>query len=196
MVMLKEKQPKKNVIDSCVGRRCYENPAYFDMLKMKVPNLSTSTTVFTTVSEYEINKRAEYGFEELHLQLESSIGSEIPIEKISYEMHQLGIWLCDNIEGLHLPDNQILAYAMLTDSVLITCDKGLENAAMSAGQDVINPDRPIITRAITKTDFSKLVQKKVSQIKQKMYIPAKTFKTLPAKTLQKSVRKITWDTFA
>jgi predicted nuclease of predicted toxin-antitoxin system len=196
MVMLKEKQPKKNVIDSCVGRRCYENPAYFDMLKMKVPNLSTSTTVFTTVSEYEINKRAEYGFEELHLQLESSIGSEIPIEQISYEMHQLGIWLCDNIEGLHLPDNQILAYAMLTDSVLITCDKGLENAAMSAGQDVINPDRPIITRAITKTDFSKLVQKKVSQIKQKMYIPAKTFKTLPAKTLQKSVRKITWDTFA
>jgi hypothetical protein len=111
-------------------------------------------------------------------------------------MHQLGIWLCDNIEGLHLPDNQILAYAMLTDSVLITCDKGLENAAMSAGQDVINPDRPIITRTITKTDFSKLAQTKVSQIKQKMYIPVKTFKTLPAKTLQKSVRKITWDTFA
>ena len=196
MVMYKNQTPKKYVLDSCIGRRCYENPAYFDMLKMKVPNLSTSTTVFTTVSEYEINKRAEYGFEELHLQLESSIGSEIPIEKISYEMHQLGIWLCDNIEGLHLPDNQILAYAMLTDSVLITCDKGLENAAMSAGQDVINPDRPIITRAITKTDFSKLAQKKVSQIKQKMYIPVKTFKTLPAKTLQKSVRKITWDTFA
>ncbi len=194
--MLKEKQPKKNVLDSCVGRRCFENPAYFDMLKMKVPNLSTSTTVFTTVSEYEINKRAEYGFDKLHLQLESSIGSEIPIEQISYEMHQLGIWLCDNIEGLHLPDNQILAYAMLTDSVLITCDKGLENAAMSAGQDVINPDRPIITRTITKTDFSKLAQTKVSQIKQKMYIPVKTFKTLPAKTLQKSVRKITWDTFA
>jgi hypothetical protein len=196
MVMLKEKQPKKNVLDSCVGRRCFENPAYFDMLKMKVPNLSTSTTVFTTVSEYEINKRAEYGFDKLHLQLESSIGSEIPIEQISYEMHQLGIWLCDNIEGLHLPDNQILAYAMLTDSVLITCDKGLENAAMSAGQDVINPDRPIITWAITKTDFLKLAQKKVSHLKQKMYIPAKTFKTLPAKTLQKSVRKITWDTFA
>ena len=194
--MFKEKQPKKNVLDSCVGRRCFENPAYFDMLKMKVPNLSTSITVFTTVSEYEINKRAEYGFEELHLQLESSIGSEIPIEKISYEMHQLGIWLCDNIKGLHLPDNQILAYAMLTDSVLITCDKGLENAAICAGQNVINPDRPIITRAITKTDFSKLAQKKVSHLKQKMYIPVKTFKTLPAKTLQKSVRKITWDIFA
>jgi hypothetical protein len=196
MVMFKEKPPKKKVLDSCIGRRCYENPAYFDMLKMKVPNLSTSTTVFTTVSEYEINKRAEYGFDKLHLQLESSIGSEIPIKQISYEMHQLGIWLCDNIEGLHLPDNQILAYAMLTDSVLITCDKGLENAAMSAGQDVINPDRPIIIRAITKTDFSKLAQTKASQIKQKMYIPAKTFKTLPTKTLQKSVRKITWDTFA
>ena len=188
--------PKKNVLDSCIGRRCYENPAYFDMLKIKVSNLSTSTTVFTTVSEYEINKRTDYGFNKLHLQLESSLDSEIPIGQISYQMHQLGIWLCDNIQGLHLPDNQILAYAMLTDSVLITCDKGLQYAAISVGQDVINPDNTINEHAKIRTDFSKLAQSKVHQIKQKISSPVQTIKEIPVQTIQKMTRKITWDTFA
>ena len=195
MVMFKNQTPKKYVLDSCIGRRCYENPAYFDMLKIKVDDLTTSTTVFTTVSEYEINKRAEYGFEDLHSQMESAIDSEIPIREISYDMHQLGIWLCDNIEGLHLPDNQILAYAMMTDSVLITCDKGLENAAVRAGHDVINPDRQIISETKIKTDFSKLAQKKVSQLKNRIIAPVQTIKKIPSQTVKKSVRKITWSTF-
>jgi hypothetical protein len=194
--MNKKQTTKKYVPDSCIGRRCYENPAYFDMLKMKVSDLSAATITFTSVSEYEINKRTEYGFDKLHSQLESSINSEIFVEQISYEMHQLGIWLCDNIQGLHLPDNQILAYAMITDSVLITCDKGLENAAITAGQDVINPDRTIITWATTKTDFSKLAQRKANQIKQKISVPVNIIKNIPTQAIKKSVRKITWDTFA
>ena len=193
--MFKNQTPKKYVLDSCIGRRCYENPAYFDMLKIKVDDLTTSTTVFTTVSEYEINKRAEYGFEDLHSQMESTIDSEIPIQAISYDMHQLGIWLCDNIEGLHLPDNQILAYAMMTDSVLITCDKGLENAAVRAGHDVINPDRQMINQTKIKTDFSKLAQKKVSQLKHRIIAPVQAIKKIPNQTVKKSVRKITWSTF-
>lgn len=195
MVMYNNQTAKKYVLDSCIGRRCYENPAYFDMLKIKVGDLNTSTTVFTTVSEYEINKRAEYGFDKMHSQMESTIDSEIPIQAISYEMHQLGIWICDNIEGLHLPDNQILAYAMMTDSVLITCDKGLENAAVRAGHDVINPDRQIINQTKIKTDFSKLAQKKVSQLKHRIIAPVQAIKKIPNQTVKKSVRKITWSTF-
>ncbi len=163
--MLKEPISKTSALDSCIGRRIYENAEYFDMVKMKVPGLSNSTIVFTTVSEYEINKRTEYGFDKMHSQLESSLDSDIAIEQISSDMRQLGIWLCDNIEGLHHPDNQILAHAMITDSVLITCDKSLEKAAVLAGQDVINPDQVIIDRRIRKTDFSKFVQKKVNQLK-------------------------------
>ena len=195
-VKMSVETPKKYVLDSCIGRRCYENPAYFDMLKIKVSSLSTSTIVFTAVSEYEINKRTEYGFNKLHSQLESSIGSEISIGQISYQMQQLGIWLCDNIQGLHLPDNQILAYAMLTDSVLITCDKGLECAAISVGQDVINPDNTINEHAKIRTDFSKLAQNKLNQIKEKISIPVQTIKELHVQTIKKTVRKITWDTFA
>ena len=191
-----QSKSKKQVFDSCAGIRCYDNPAYCDMLKTKVSDLSTSTIVFTAVSEYEINKRTEYGFDKLHSQLESSIGSEIPIGQISYQMHQLGIWLCDNIQGLHLPDNQILAYAMLTDSVLITCDKGLEYAAISVGQDVINPDNTINEHTKIRTDFSKLAQSKVNHIKEKISIPVQTIKEIPVHTIQKMTRKITWDTFA
>ena len=189
-------EPKKYVLDSCIGRRCYDNPAYCDMLKTKFNDFSTSTTVFTSVSVYEINKRVKCGFDELHSQLESAIGSEIPIQKITCEMRELGIWLCDNIQGLHLPDNEILAYAMLTDSVLITCDKGLEDAARSVSQHVINPDRTIIECTKTGTNFSKLVQNKVNQIKQKTYVPVPAIKVHLLEIPLKSTRKITWDTFA
>ena len=195
MVMFKEQTPKKFVLDTCVGRRCYENPAYSDMLKTKVSDLTGSTTVFTAVSEYEVNQRAEYGFDKMHSQLESSIGSEIPIQEITYDMFQLGVWLRDNIKGLHHPDNQILAYAMLTDSVLITCDKGLENAAIYAGHDVINPDRQIVDQTKIKTVFSRSAQKKVDKLKNKISIPVKAIKKVPDNAVKKSVRKITWSAF-
>ena len=195
MVMYKNQTPKKYVPDSCIGRRCYENSAYFDMLKIKVGDLSAAAITFTSVSEYEINKRTEYGFDKMHSQWESSVNSEIPVEQITYDVHQLGIWLCDNVEGLHLPDNQILAYAMITGSVLITCDKGLETAAISVGQSVINPDRPIITQTITKTDFSSIAQNKVYQIKNKIQTPVQTIKKIPNQAIRKSVRKITWSAF-
>jgi hypothetical protein len=165
------------------------------MLKIKVGDLSAATIAFTSVSEYEINKRTEYGFDKMHSQLESAIDSEIPVEQITYDVHQLGIWLCDNVEGLHLPDNQILAYAMITGSVLITCDKGLETAAISVGQSVINPDRPIITQTITKTDFSSIAQNKVYQIKNKIQTPVQTIKQMRHQAIRKSVRKITWSAF-
>jgi len=193
--MFKEQSAKKYVLDSCIGRRCYENPAYFDMLKTKISDLLYSSIVFTDVSEYEINKRTGYEFDMLHLKLESSFGTEIPIERINSDMKQLGIWLCDNIERLHFPDDQILAYAMITDSVLVTCDKGLENAAVCAGHDVINPDRQIISWTKTKTDFSKIAQNKVHQFKHKSNIPAQTIQKIPNQTIKKSIRKIIWSAF-
>ena len=187
---------KKYVLDTCIGRKCYDNPAYCDMVKTKVPGLSTSTIVFTSVSVYEINKRVECGFDELRSQLESAIDSDIPIHKITYDMRKWGIWLCDNIPGLHFPDNEILAYAMLTDSVLITCDKGLEEAAKSVSQDVINPDRTITEYTKIRTNFSKLAQDKVNQIKQKRPVLATTTQESLLEIFKKSAGKITWETFA
>ena len=190
-----ESKPKKYVLDTCIGIKCYDNHAYCDMVKTKVPDLSTSTIVFTSVSVYEINKRVECGFDELRSQLESVINSEILIQKITYDMKEFGIWLCDNIPGLHFPDNEILAYAMFTNSVLITCDKELEKAAKLVSQDVINPDRTITEYAKIRTNFSKLAQDKVNQIKQKIPVLAPTTQESLLEILVKS-GKINWDTFA
>ena len=176
-------------LDSCIGRRCYENPAYLDMLKVKV-DFEYSKTVFTEVSIYEIDKRAEYGFDAVQSTLESSIGNKIKVEKITYDMHQLGIWLRENNDGLHVPDDQILAYAMITDSVLITCDKGLERAARNVGQDVINPDRTIIDFSKTKSAIAKLAQSKVLLIRQKV----QTVKNAKSVILKPSM-KIVWRSF-
>jgi len=162
-----DRSENRFTLDSCTGRKCYENPAYLDMLKIRV-NLESSKTVFTEVSVYEIDKRTEYGFDAVQSTLESSIGNEIQVEKITYDMHQLGIWLRENNEGLHVPDDQILAHAMLTDSVLITCDKGLERAARNMGHDVINPDRTVIDFSRTKSTIAKLAQSKVLLIRQKV----------------------------
>ena len=190
-----ESKPKKYVLDTCIGIKCYDNHAYCDMVKTKVPDLSTSTIVFTSVSVYEINKRVECGFDELRSQLESTINSEILIQKITYDMKEFGIWLCDNIPGLHFPDNEILAYAMFTNSVLITCDKELEKAAKLVSQDVINPDRTITEYAKIRTNFSKLAQDKVNQIKQKTPVLAPTTQESLLEILVKS-GKINWNTFA
>lgn len=177
---------KGYTLDSCIGRRCYENPAYLDMLKIKI-DFSTFKTVFTSVSVFEIDKRAEYGFDSVQAKIESSIGNKIKVEKITYEMNQLGIWLRDNSEGLHVPDDRILAYAMLTDSVLITCDKDLEKAAQNVGHAVINPDNATIDLTKTKSDLAKLARSKVSQLKQKM--------NKPVYAIKKPVTKIVWRSF-
>ena len=187
---------RKYISDSNIGIHCYDNQAYCDMLKTKINDFTTSTIVFTSVSVYEINKRVECGFDELHSQLESAIDTEILIQKITYGMKELGLWLRNKMPVLHIPDDQILAYAMLTDSVLITCDKGLEEAAKLVNQDVINPDRTIIEYAKIRTSFSKLAQNKVNQIKQKIPVLAPTTSESLLDIFKKSAGKITWETFA
>ena len=188
------KTPSKlYVLDSCIGRRCYETPEYLDMLKMRV-DFNASKTVFTSVSVFEIDKRSEYGFDAVQSKMESFLGGKIETEKITYDMSQLGMWLRDNNEGLHLPDDRILAYAMLTDSVLITCDKGLEQAARNVGHDVINPDNTIIDFAKTTSALVKLAQSKVLLIRQKMNKPTQTINKVKSLAL-KPGKKIIWRSF-
>ena len=180
-------------IDTCVARRCYDNPAYFDMLKLKIQS-GHSKTVFTDVSIYEVDKRTDYGFDTLKSKLESSIGNKIKIEKITCEMRQLGSWLREHNEGLHKPDDEILAYAMLTDSVLVTCDKKLEYAARNVGHYVINPDRAIIDLFKIESTLAKLAQSKVLLIRQKMNRTTQTINKAKSLIL-KPGKKIVWRSF-
>ena len=139
MVGKKNRSETRFTLDTCVGRKAHENPNYLDMLKTQV-DLEHSKVILTTVSIYEIEKRADYHFDDAKENLESSLGVKISVGKITDEMSILAEKLVENHELLHIPDNQILAHAILTDSVLVTCDRDLVRAAQQIGQQVMNPD--------------------------------------------------------
>jgi len=193
MVGTVERSHKKFAWDTCIGRRCYENPAYLDMLKTRV-DFDETDTVFTSVSVFEVDKRAEYGFNDMQSTIESSLGKKVRVEETTYEMNLLGIWLRDNIGELHFPDDRILAYAMITGSVLITCDKGLEKAARSVGHEVINPDNAVIDLSKTKSDLARLAKSKMLSIRKKISRPVQTVQKAKSLAL-KPGKKIIWRSF-
>ena len=177
---------KKCTLDSCIGRRCYENQAYLDMLKIKI-DFRTSDIVFTTVSKSEINRGTEYGFEAVRSRLESSIEREIKVEEITSEIEQLGCRLVKRFDELHVPDNLILASALWANSVLITCDRGLERTARAVNQMVINPDKAIIDFTNTKSASARWAKAMTQEIKEKI--------SKQARTVKKPATKIVWSAF-
>ncbi len=174
-------------LDTCVGRKAYENPNYLDMLNTLV-DLKHSSVVFTTVTIYEIEKKADYHFDDVKENLESSLGIKISVGKITDEISAFAENLVENHELLHRPDNQILAYAICTDSVLVTCDKDLVRVAQQIGQKVMNPDKLCTDTSMNiKSRYHKIVRKVIAKphvIKQKV-------KSLAIKPGQ----KIIWRTF-
>jgi hypothetical protein len=88
---------------------------------------------------------------------------------------------------LHSGDSQILAYVRATGTTLITCDRGLAQAAMLCGVSVINPDLLPCDQITRKSKYSSIVRKVIRKpqiVKQKV----KKF------TLKKG-QKIVWRTF-
>jgi len=158
-------------LDTCVGRKAHENPNYLDMLKTRV-DLEHSKVIFTTVSIYEIEKRADYHFDDAKENLESSLGKKISVGKITDEMSVLGEKLLENHELLHIPDNQILAYAICTDSLLVTCDRDLVSVAKQIGQQVLNPDTLCTDTSVkVKSRFHSIVKEAIAKpavVKQKV----------------------------
>ena len=73
---------------------------------------------------------------------------------------------------LHNGDSQILAYARATNTTLVTCDKGLAEAAILSGTKVLNPDLlPCEKIGLRKSRMQKIVDKairKPSEAKQKV----------------------------
>ena len=174
-------------LDTCVGRKAYENPNYLEMLKTLV-DLEHSSVVFTTVSIYEIEKKADYHFDEVKENLESSLGIKISVGKITDEISAFAENLVENHELLHRPDNQILAYAICTDSVLVTCDKDLVRVAQQIGQKVMNPDTLC-------TDNSVKVKSKYRGIVRKAIVKQHVVKQKVKSFIIKPGQKIIWRSF-
>lgn len=122
-------------------------------------------------------------------QIKKFTGATIILGTITSEMVLDAAYLETMCPTLHNGDSQILAYARATNTTLVTCDKGLAEAAVISGTKVINPDLlPYEKIGLhKKSRMQKIVDKairKPSQLKQKV-------RSLALKPGQ----KIVWESF-
>ena len=173
--------------DTCVGIKICENPNIGNLLACRV-NFENSSIHLSSQTVSEVGKLGR-DIDHISKQVQSAIGANIISGCITSDMQDDADHLESVCPTLHTGDSQILAYARATGTTLVTCDRGLEEAASLSGVKVINPDLlPCDALAKkTKSRFHGMVKKVIAKpvvAKQKV----KSFALKPGK-------KIIWRTF-
>ena len=136
---MKEQISENNfTFDTCVAIKVFENPNVGNMLSCKI-NFVNSTIHLNSQTVLEATGLG-YDIESMSEQINQSIGAKTVFGKISTEMMLDAKHLESMCPSLHNGDSQILAYARVTNTTLVTCDKGLAEAAKISGTASINPD--------------------------------------------------------
>ncbi|MCY4491819.1 MAG: PIN domain-containing protein [Thaumarchaeota archaeon] len=128
---------KQYTLDTCVLINMYKYPNIVDLLKHKI-DLANSEVHLCTRVLIECTKKgigAGTIFKMIH-----RAGAQPKYGNITGKMYREAIPLELKYSKLHTSDSHILAYASATETVLVTCDQGLGDAAESAGTCIINPD--------------------------------------------------------
>ena len=172
--------------DTCVGIKICENPNLGNLLFCRM-NFENSTIHLSSQTILEAN-RLGYDMDSVIKQIKKFTGAKIILGTITSEMVQDAAYLETIYPTLHNGDSQILAYARATNTTLVTCDKGLAEAAILSGTKVVNPELlPCEKIGLRKSKMQKIVDKairKPSEVKQKV-------KSLALKPGQ----KIVWRSF-
>jgi len=184
--MVKMVNANDSTFDSCVAIKILENPNVGDMLSCRM-NFANSTVHISSQTILEAS-RLGYDVDSISKQIKKSIGAKIVLGTVTSEMVQDAAYLETMCPTLHNGDSQILAYARATNTTLVTCDKGLAEAAILSGTKVVNPDLlPCEKIGLGKSRMQKIVDKairKPSEVKHKI-------KSLALKPGQ----KIVWRSF-
>ncbi len=167
--------------DTCVGIKICENQNFGSLLACRV-NFERSDIHLSSQTIFE-TKRLGYDIGHISKQIQKMIGTNIIINgHITNDMQNDADYLLTVCPTLHPGDSQILAYTRATGSTLITCDRGLAEAATLSGVKVVNPDlllydkfenntksriRVIFKQVIVKPTFAK------QQIKSQLLKPGK-----------------------
>ena len=158
--------------DTCVGIKICENPNIGSLLACHVDfensiiHLNSQTITEAT--------RLGYDVEKISTQIQKLIGTSIVQGVVTERMQTDAGILEDLCPTLHAGDSQILAYAKFTKTTLVTCDKGLAEAARTVGVSVVNPDLLPCDKLVTdvkKSRFHGIVKKAIAkpvQAKQKV----------------------------
>jgi hypothetical protein len=85
-------------------------------------------------------KKLGYDFEHISKNIQQTIGVSIITDCITEDMQNDADYLETLCPTLHFGDSQILAYSKVAGTTLITCDRGLAEAARISNVSVVNPD--------------------------------------------------------
>lgn len=170
--------------DSCVIRRIAGNQNYLAALNCRM-DLTGARILISETAEFEL---AKYGFnaDEIIRELSSSIDAEFSIASLSHEADVLAIDLIRKYgPDLHWPDNLHMAFAMVNDAILLSCDRGLVSCCEREGLRCVNPDIIVTSsdarfgRRFCKPRWRKIVDRELSVVA----------------AMKRPVAKITWEVF-
>lgn len=171
--------------DTCSFQKSFTNSCYFDMIKIHLEHDNYNSICDVTKNELEKN---------LHLKINEIIEKfqhiskkEIYLEQISSEEITLSIKLLKKYykNGLHYPDNKILAHAINSNKILITCDKSLYHVAKLINHPVIFSNLTDGIIDILNSNTNKIIKTNV--------LPS--MKKEISKKIVKKVTKISWSAF-
>ncbi|MCV0409371.1 hypothetical protein [Nitrosopumilus sp.] len=172
--------------DTCVGIKICENPNVGNLLSCRI-NFEKSTIHLNSQTLMEVN-RFGFAVDTITQQIKKSIGATIVFGTITNEMINDASYLQTKCPTLHDGDDHILAYARATKTTLVTCDKGLEEAAILCDTKVINPDiLPCDKIGLKKSKIQRIVAQTIRK-------PSKAKQTVKSFVLKPS-QKIVWRSF-
>jgi len=173
--------------DTCVGIKAFKRPNVSSLLACHV-NFEGSEIHFTSQSIFEA-KRLGFDVDAISKQIQKSTGARIIFGKITEQMCDDASYLESKCPTLHSGDSQILSYVRATKTTLITCDKGLAQAAMLSRVSVINPD------TLPCDQIAKNVAPKYSEIISKAIRKPHIVKQKVKKLALRPGQKIVWSSF-
>ena len=117
----------------------FKNPNIGNFL---VTNTEIKNSVFF-IPDITLEEAERIGFSksEILLKLSQILGAKVIVSPITFSMHLRADQLEKELPLLHSGDSAILAFALETNSTLVTSDKDLSKCCELVGVKTINPTR-------------------------------------------------------
>ena len=166
-------------LDTCICVKIVQNPNFVNLLKLNINSKDSLVYVNEQVVK-EIQRKFGYEINNLLGHLKSSLDVDVFYGNITDKIETDAKYLLKHT-SVHNGDAQILAFTRDNNSILISCDKDLINAAISVGVSTINPDQ------LHTGNLEFQINKGHDRI-------AQTVEKI-SKQIKKPIKKITWELF-
>ena len=143
MLYVEKQEQTTYTLDTCVIRKILENPNYLNCISTHV-NFSDSEIILSKTVLWEIRNQIQSISPDLTLkqiltELQDKLNANVKIVAHSNDTILLANdLLSKHSQSLHEPDNQILAFSIIHNATLLSCDSKLIRCAKSEGHPCVN----------------------------------------------------------